>query len=390
MPIEPRDPAPPFLPAERTQASALLEEVARAAASPLVTAVLDAAGSAAALLDLNRQVIALNAAYLAAAGVDDPEGLLGLRPGEALGCRQLHGEEGCGTTAACPTCGAALAMMSALADGEPASRRCALGVDRAGVKVDLEFEARACPVEIDGQHLLLLTLRDVSREARRALVERTFLHDLSNLATGLQSAAEELGTEGAYDAGEDIRQLSELLVQQVRLQRLLASGERAALTRVAKKAVELCDVLTSVRAAMHHHPAALGRSVEWPRVVTGLLVWADPALLHHVVASMVENALEAVPQGTRVRLEVVAEEARVRIRVSNPGTIPAAVVPRIFQRYFTTRPEPGRGHGTWAMKYFGEELLGGTVTFDTSETLGTSFDFSLPRAPPPPKLEPPW
>ena len=110
------------------------------------------------------------------------------------------------------------------------------------------------------------------------------------------------------------------------------------------------------------------------------MVRADPGLFHHVLVGMVLNALEAVPAGSRVRLEVCPEAERVRFRVWNPGVIPAAVVPRIFQRYFTTKPEPGRGHGTWAMKVFGEDLLGGSVAFGTSEAEGTWFELALPRA----------
>jgi phage-related tail fiber protein len=69
--------------------------------------------------------------------------------------------------------------------------------------------------------------------------------------------------------------------------------------------------------------------------------------------------------------------------VWNEGTIPAAIVPRIFHRYFSTKPEPGRGHGTWAMKALGEKALGGTVSFDTSKAGGTWFQLALTRAPDP-------
>jgi signal transduction histidine kinase len=385
VPDERAGPPTHFLSAERTAPLVLAEEIARAAASPLVTAILGASGSAAALLDANRQVIAFNGSYLSAAGIDDAERLLGLRPGEALGCVHVEGQEGgCGTTAACPTCGAALAMLSVLRDGQPAEQRCALSMVRGGERLDLEFRARACRLDLDGTPMILLTLQDVSLEARRAMRERTFLHDLSNLATGLHSAAEELVAEAVTPVVEELRQLAEQLVQQIRLQRLLASGDKASLARLSRKALEVSDGLAQLRAVAERQPVASGRGVDWPRVVTGLVVQADPALFHHVLVNMVLNALEAVRPGERIRVEVLPEAARVRFRVWNPGAIPAAVVPRIFQRYFSTRPGPGRGHGTWAMKLFGEDLLGGSVTFGTSAAEGTWFELALARAGPAP------
>ena len=275
-------------------------------------------------------------------------------------------------------------MLSALRDGQPAERRCALSVNRGGERLDLEFRARASRLELDGSSFLLLTLQDVSMEARRAMVERTFLHDLGNLATGLHSAADELVTENSTPVGEEVRQLAELLVQQIRLQRLLASGEEAPLSRLSRRVLEVSDALAQLRAVAERQPAAAGRGVAWPRVTTGLVVHADPALFHHVLVNMVLNALEAVQPGERVRVEVLPEAAQVRVRVWNPGVIPAAVVPRIFQRYFSTKPGPGRGHGTWAMKLFGEDLLGGSVTFDTTAAGGTWFELALARAGPGP------
>jgi signal transduction histidine kinase len=370
-----------FLPPERAEPAELAAEIARAAASPIVTALLEAAEAAAAVLDRHRQVIAFNAAYLVATGLEDPQQALGLRPGEALDCVHPQGAgTGCGTTPACATCGAALAILSAL-EGKPAERRCALRTSRDGVIIDREFRARAAPIALDGQPLLLLVLRDVTAEARRAMLERSFMHDLSNLVAGLQAAADDL-TPAASDTGaEDVRLLADQLVHEVRLQKLLAADDGAAAGRLARRAVEVCDAVALLRRALERHPSCAGRAVEWPRVPTGVRALADLTALHHVLSNMTLNALEAVPTGGRVRVEVVAEPARVRIRVWNPGAIPAAVAPRIFQRYFSTKGDPGRGHGTWTMKLFGEELLGGKVTFESSAAAGTTFEIALPAAP---------
>jgi signal transduction histidine kinase len=376
----------PFLPIERTEAGALAAEIERAAASPVITALLEASASAAAVLDARRQVIAFNGAYLALAGFEDPAAVLGLRHGEALGC--VHAKDsatGCGTTAACPSCGAALALLAVLHERGPAERRCALRAATNGAVVDREFTARVSPLEVDGARLVLLTLRDVTAEARRTMIERSFLHDLSNLASGLQSAAADLVPEGAPapDALDDVRVLADELVQQIRVQKLLSRGEHARVDELVHRRLEVADAIALLRRTVVHHPAVAGRVVEWPQVPAGLSVRADVSVLHHVLMNMALNALEAVAPGARVRVAVAAGRDEVRLQVWNPGAIPPAVAPRIFQRYFSTKSEPGRGHGTWTMKHFGEELLGGRVSFETSEAAGTTFAIALPRSPGP-------
>ena len=56
-----------------------------------------------------------------------------------------------------------------------------------------------------------------------------------------------------------------------------------------------------------------------------------------------------------------------------------AVAPRIFQRYFTTRNEDGRGQGTFVVKHFGEKVLRGRVGFTSTKDGGTTFQLSIPR-----------
>jgi hypothetical protein len=88
------EPSTWFLPAERAPAAALAEQVRGAAQNPVVDAVLRTWAGAIAVINPQRQIVALNAGYLTAAGVQDPAQLLGLRPGEAIGCDQAAVQPG--------------------------------------------------------------------------------------------------------------------------------------------------------------------------------------------------------------------------------------------------------------------------------------------------------
>ena len=111
MPEDRAGPPTHFLSAQRTAPPVLAAEIARAAVSPLVTAVLDASGSAAAILDLNRQVIACKRRLPGDGRRDRSGGVAGpaARGGARLRARRSPGRRLRHHPPPAPTCGAALA-----------------------------------------------------------------------------------------------------------------------------------------------------------------------------------------------------------------------------------------------------------------------------------------
>ena len=109
-----------FAPAERTSRTKLRMEIDLASSSPIMTGLLDSVGGMLAVLDENRQIIALNTSLLQMLGIEDSGTVLGLRPGEVLKC--VHADEepgGCRTSKYCSTCGGAVAVVTRLTENEP-------------------------------------------------------------------------------------------------------------------------------------------------------------------------------------------------------------------------------------------------------------------------------
>ncbi len=381
-----------FLPAERVTDAELGAQVARATENPIVDAILEAWGSAVAVLNAERQILAINHSYLRLLGVTDPGAALGLRPGEAIGC--THAEDapgGCGTSRACATCGTAVALAVSAAGQVADERDCVLTVTRGGEPTDLDLRIRAAPLDLDGARHTVLTVTDRTADRRRASLERAFLHDLSNLVAGLSGAADALGSPDPVEVREvadDVRLLATRLAREIQFQRALAA-ERPGSFRVPVERVEVGALLERLGKLFHHHPAATGKALVASAASRDLALSTDGFLLDRVLTNMLLNAFEATPVGGEVRLSVDEEADGIHFRVWNPGAIPAALAPRIFQRYFSTKPGDGRGQGTFVMKLFGERYLGGAVTFDSSPDDGTAFELRLPRGagPPPPSRE---
>ncbi|MBN1774077.1 MAG: HAMP domain-containing histidine kinase [Deltaproteobacteria bacterium] len=380
-----------FLPAPRASEAALRRLIERVAANPVIDAVLSVAGGLVAVLNAERQILAVNHAYLARLGVADPGATLGLRPGESLGCVHAHDRPGgCGTGPACASCGAAIAMLAASESRRPAERECVLTIDRDGRRRDLCMRARAVPIAVEGVSLLLLFLEDITDDKRRAGLERAFFHDLRNTLGALLGTTEQLEVErppGQAALAREVRSLTRRLARELEVHRAL-SVERGAVPRRRNVPVPLDRVVAEAADAVAHHPAARDRRVRLPAMPPHVELRTEPVLLQRVLANMLLNALEATPPGGEVRLETSVDGSRVAFLVWNAAVIPASVVPRVFQRYFSTKEGLGRGQGTWAMKLLGETHLGGRVEFTTSEADGTVFRLTLPLDGPAPPPEP--
>ncbi len=81
-----------------------------------------------------------------------------------------------------------------------------------------------------------------------------------------------------------------------------------------------------------------------------------------------------------VAIECSSEDDRVAFAVHNPEVMPSEVQLQVFQRSFSTKAETGRGIGTYSMRLFGERYLGGTMSFISRESEGTTFRLTIPTS----------
>lgn len=347
---------------------------------PLTYAVLEAVDSYAMVLNAQRQILAANPALLEALQEEDPKCLLGLRPGEALGCVHVaEGTDGCGTSPACRRCGALLTIMANLGTGQPAEGECLISIRRNGQWEAREFAMRALPLTVAGHRLTLVTLKDISAQKRRETLERIFIHDLMNSLQGLMGWTEVLQGSGGDATGiaGRIIDLAGHLTAEVESQRrllLAEAGELVPEIRAVGPGFILDGLMTSIGTESSARMICLRPPSETPGLRT------DPAILNRILGNMVTNALEAIPPGALARIGYEDHSGRPTFFVQNPGCMPPEVADRIFQRSFSTKATRGRGLGTYGMKLLGESVLGGRVGFTSEIERGTRFFIELPTA----------
>jgi signal transduction histidine kinase len=375
------DLATQFAPAERADRARVLEiSHYFNSGSPLST-LLNLVPEAILILNRQRQVVFANRAALEFAGAEEMESVLGMRPGELLHCK--HAEEtagGCGTTAFCHYCGAVNAILESQ-EGEPAVEECRVTVEKGGVDESMDLRVWARPLELQDESLTFFAITDIADEKRREFLERIFLHDIMNTATALRGfswllTADADDEQSRRDYQDRIALLTERMINEIQAHRQLIAAENGEL-KLAVQRVNSYALLQDTFSA-YCHPDVLDRRLLRSMQDSAVADFAsDPTLLTRVLGNMVKNAIEASAPGDMVTMGCREEGDEVVFWVHNPTYMPENVRLQVFNRSFSTKG-PGRGLGTYSIKYLTEKYLGGGVSFTSSEADGTTFEARYP------------
>jgi signal transduction histidine kinase len=102
--------------------------------------------------------------------------------------------------------------------------------------------------------------------------------------------------------------------------------------------------------------------------------------LQQVILNIFINAIQAMPDGGRLRMDARCEEPGwLRIDLADSGVgIPKEILERVFDPFFTTK-EVGIGTGLGLSVSYGIiEKMGGRITVDSEVGRGTTFSVFLP------------
>ncbi|MGH8627519.1 MAG: heavy metal sensor histidine kinase [Gammaproteobacteria bacterium] len=184
------------------------------------------------------------------------------------------------------------------------------------------------------------------------------------------------------------RTLESSLEEYARLSRLIdnllflarADGPITGITRTA------CDVRKAIEGVREYYEAlAADRGIE---IVCGgeATLQADPVLFRQAISNLLANALNYTPRGGTVSMNVRQQDDRtVEVTVTDTGLgIPAAHLPRIFDRFYRVDPAPSQqpnpsGLGLAIVKSI-MALHGGAVSVQSEVGKGSTFTVRFPPA----------
>jgi two-component system sensor histidine kinase ChvG len=208
-------------------------------------------------------------------------------------------------------------------------------------------------------------------------------HEFKNPLASIRNAAEMIASS---DDGTERDRLLAMLRRDVdRLERLVSGVRELARIdgQLAHDAVEPVDVPSLLREIVRgfeergHHV-----TLDVP-LAPPLLVRATADRLAQVFENLLQNAVSLAPGDTRIEVTAAIEDGWCRTTVSDRGPgIPPAHLDRVFERFFTYRPNEGsrREHTGLGLSIARAivEGYGGTIAAANREGGGAVFEVRLP------------
>jgi two-component system sensor histidine kinase VicK len=253
-----------------------------------------------------------------------------------------------------------------------------------------------------GRLLVGGTLRDISVQkayqqnadrfnARKNAALEILSHDLSGSFALVQQIADYLRQEIQAPAQSRVPELLRVLEatseQSREMIRGLVAIEFLASTNTDLKRtrVEVGAVLREPLQQLQQGQAVLGHHFSYALPAEPVYAHLDVNKLTQVLINLVSNAFKFTPDGGQVHVTVETGPGSVRFHVRDNGIgIPAALLPRLFER-FTPARRPGlRGEPTIGLGLMLCQTIvawhQGTLTVVSAEGIGSTFTVELPQA----------
>jgi len=226
-------------------------------------------------------------------------------------------------------------------------------------------------------------LRRSERMAALGKMAAGVAHELRNPLSSIKGLA--LLLKSRFQEKSNDRETADILVQEVeRLNRSI--GELLDYTRpqkLIKEDVHPEEVVRKALSLIRMDAESMGVKTEIH--VTGIIpaIQADQDKLNQVFLNLFLNSIQAMEHGGKLDIQITNEGGNVTFTVKDTGCgIDKDDLPRVFDPYFTTKPE-GTGLGL-AMSVKIIEEHGGTISFHSEPDKGTTvivtLPVSLPRA----------
>lgn len=255
------------------------------------------------------------------------------------------------------------------------------------VRGDDEFSEMAEMLNAMAEDIRRLMEREREAEGTKNELITNIAHDLRTPLTSvigyleilserkeLPEETKEKYLEIAYSKSRRLQQLINDLFGLTKL-----SGGKMAM-RVS--GVDIVKLLEQLLTEFYPNFESAGLRYELTSSAPALIITADPNLLARLFDNLINNAIKYGAEGKLVRVDVRGGEDSVTVRVVNYGrVIPAAELPRIFERFY--RVDQSRSSGTGgtglglAIARSIAEMHGGEISV-SSDLSGTAFQVILP------------
>lgn len=266
---------------------------------------------------------------------------------------------------------------------------------KSGKRVEVEVAVKQ--LQTGGGPQIIALIRDI-RERKRLEAELLQVEKLRSLGVMAAGVAHHINNvlAGVLGQADLLLETTEDDAVRHRLQTIVQSAQdgAAAVHRIKQFAydthaetceqVNLATLVRDVVAAME--PQWKDQASKEERTITVETVTPEPiwtvgvaSELREALINVLLNAVDALPSGGRIRVELDAKDTRATLRVVDDGTgMPEEVLRRVYDPFFTTKPlGEGTGLGL-AITYGIMQRHSGSVKVRSKPGRGTMVELMLP------------
>jgi len=361
----------------RSSRKELIDDFHLISSNQVAVSILDKIPTLVLILNQKREIVFSNKAFQALLENGSIESILGMKPGDVLGCSLSQaGPDGCGTAKGCRTCGALKSVKIAI-DGDTGSEECTI---KAGPTSMMHLKVTSEIIQFGDKDFILYSMQDISQEKKKALLERIFYHDILNSAHNINSMAELISDNEAIGNREEylglLTKSTNELIDEINTQRILSNGNNANYISnpVSINSFHFYKDLKSEFESL----ADGGLIISLDKRSENFNFSADKVLLKRVVTNMMKNAIEAEQYRGKITIGMMSlNEKGAMLWVHNQLYMSEEVQSQIFNRSFSTKGSD-RGLGTYSMKILTERFMKGKISFTSSVNNGTTFIIEIP------------
>ncbi|HPY96530.1 MAG TPA: HAMP domain-containing sensor histidine kinase [Candidatus Cloacimonadota bacterium] len=347
-----------------------------------VVTLLEAVTAPILLLNNHMQAVYCNKAFFDLLEEYDEESVLGCRLGEIVNCENSkEAPSGCGTHHFCKYCPALATIMSGL-EGVPDERDCRIST-LVNEKYDfLELKVSSNPIDISDKKYVCLSVQDISKFKQQYMMEKIFIHDISNTATIIQITTDLLKSlvsdEQINNYIDNLYNVSLQLTDEIKSHREIILTENNELQTEQVKIDSSIDLMKIIASKYQLHKISKDKEIRIDEDSADMSFKSDTTIFKRVFGNMLKNALEAAVSGDIVRIGCnITEENRISFYTHNPQVMNEDIKANIFKKVYSTKGK-NRGLGTYSIRILTENYLSGSATFESEPGKGTTFTITLP------------
>ncbi|MFB6318086.1 sensor histidine kinase [Saccharicrinis sp. FJH54] len=334
------------------------------------------------ILNRDKEIVFSNDNLLAKFKIVNNQNVLGSKPGEIFSCIHVNqGPDGCGSSEFCRYCSVVNSIVETHATKIVNTREARVIIDNNGLEEQLDLEITATPFSFAGHDYTVFSAQDITDKKRKEILERTFFHDIINMAGSLDGIMELMEEMSCHEKDRLLitaKRISNTLIDEIMAQYEISKAEHNELT-VNPEEHNINSLIQNAIDSISHHHVASKKSIQYEPALMNDTVVTDKVIFNRILVNMMKNALEASRPNETIKVSLSKENDKFNIKVNNKHYMPKHVQQQVFQRSFSTKGS-GRGIGTYSMKLLGDRYLKGSVGFESNRESGTTFYFKVPES----------